>query len=72
LSIPVFFELCVNAGGYLKSLAEIDLNNVRTDGEFFETVREHYFRLRSYRARIWLLKLSSMSYVRVGSPPRSI
>ena len=62
---PVFFELCVNAGTFLKSLAEIDLKDTRTDGEFFQAVKEHYFRLRSYRSRFWLLKPSAVSYVRV-------
>jgi hypothetical protein len=66
-STPIFFELCVNAGVFLKSLAEIDLKSVRTDGEFFQAVKEHYFRLRSYRTRFWLLKPSSVSYVRVRS-----
>jgi hypothetical protein len=65
-STPVFFELCVNAGTFLKSLAEIDLKAVGSDGEFFQAVKEHYFRLRSYRSRFWLLRPSSVSYVRVS------
>jgi hypothetical protein len=66
-STPTFFELCVNAGIFVKSLAEIDLRAVRSDGEFFQAVKEHYFRLRSYRSRFWLLRPSSVSYVRVRS-----
>jgi len=64
-SNPVFLELCVNAGQYLKSLGEIDLSNIRTDGDFFSVVKEHYLLLRSFRSKFWLLKPSTISYVRV-------
>ena len=63
---PVFLELCVNAGQYLKCLGEVDLSSIRTDGDFFSVVKENYIRLRSFRARFWLLKPSTVSYVRVS------
>ncbi|KFZ13622.1 hypothetical protein V501_03613 [Pseudogymnoascus sp. VKM F-4519 (FW-2642)] len=65
-----FLELCVNSGKFLKTLGEIDVSSVNTDGEFFSTVREHYLRLRSFRARFWLLKPVSVSYVRFSVEDR--
>lgn len=61
-----FFELCVNSGKYLKTLGEIDISSINTDGEFFSTVKAHYLRLRSFRSRFWLLKPVNVSYVRVS------
>lgn len=63
---PIFLELCVNAGKLLKSLGEIDVSSISTDGDFFSTVKAHYLRLRSFRARFWLLKPVTVSYVRVS------
>lgn len=64
----VFLELCVNAGKLLKSLGEIDISSINTDGDFFSTVKAHYLQLRSFRARFWLLKPVTVSYVRVSLP----
>lgn len=69
-----FFELCVNSGKFLKSLGEISVsstnahgvNSIDTDGEFFRKVKDNYLRLRSFRARFWLLKPVNVSYVRVS------
>jgi hypothetical protein len=61
----IFLELCVNAGKLLKSLGEIDVSSINTDGDFFSTVKAHYLRLRSFRAQFWLLKPVTVSYVRV-------
>ena len=46
-----FFELCVNSGKFLKTLGEIDVSSISTDGDFFSTVKAHYLRLRSFRAQ---------------------
>lgn len=62
----MFFELCVNSGKYLKTLGEIDVSSINTDGEFFSAVKAHYLRLRSFRSRFWLLKPVNVSYVRVS------
>lgn len=62
----IFLELCVNTGKFLKSLGEIDVTSINTDGDFFDTVKAHYLRLRGFRARFWLLKPISVSYVRVS------
>ncbi|KFY61847.1 hypothetical protein V496_04858 [Pseudogymnoascus sp. VKM F-4515 (FW-2607)] len=67
-----FFELCVNSGKFLKSLGEISVSStnahgvmsIDTDGEFFGKVKDNYLRLRSFRARFWLLKPVNVSYVR--------
>jgi hypothetical protein len=69
-SNSVYLELCVNAGRFLKTLGEIDLSTITTDGDFFSTVKEHYLRLRSFRTKFWLLKPSSVSYVRVSRTSR--
>lgn len=63
-----FLELCVNSGKLLKTLGEIDVSSINTDGEFFGVVKSHYLRLRSFRARFWLLKPVNVSYVRVNLP----
>lgn len=48
---PVFLELYINIGKFLKSLGEIDVSLVNTNGDFFSTVKAHYFRLRGFRAQ---------------------
>ncbi len=62
---PTYFELCVNTGEHLKSLGEIDVTRISTDGEFFALIKQQYLRLRSFRSRFFLLKPSVISYVRV-------
>lgn len=66
LSNSKFFELCVNSGKFLKTLGEIDVSSIDTDGKFFSIVKAHYLRLRSFRSRFWLLKPVNVSYVRVS------
>ena len=61
-----FLELCVNTGEHLKTLGEIDLTNVRSDGDMFNAIKEHYLRLRSFRSKFWLLKPAAVNYVRVS------
>ncbi|TVY32678.1 hypothetical protein LOCC1_G008328 [Lachnellula occidentalis] len=66
----IFLELCVNTGKYLKSLGEIDVSSIDTDGDFFATVKAHYLQLRGFRARFWLLKPMTVSYVRFSVEDR--
>jgi hypothetical protein len=61
-----FLELCVNTGPHLKSLAEIDVANISCDGALFCALRKQYLRLRGFRSRFWLLKPTSVSFVRVS------
>lgn len=67
-----FLELCVNTGPLLKTLGEIDVSAVKTDGEFFHIVKAHYLRLRDFRTRFWFLKPTSVSYVRVSRSLHSL
>ena len=60
-----FLELCVNTGAHLKTLGEIDLTNVSTDGVLFRAIRERYIALRGFRSKLWLLKPTTVSFVRV-------
>ncbi|KAL2065847.1 hypothetical protein VTL71DRAFT_3517 [Oculimacula yallundae] len=66
----IFLELCVNTGRLLKSLGEVDVSSISTDGDFFATVKEYYLRLRGFRARFWLLKPVTVSYVRFSVEDR--
>jgi hypothetical protein len=61
-----FLELCVNTGAHLKTLGEIDLTHISTDGALFKAVKHEYLRLRGFRSRFWLLKPTTVSFVRVS------
>ena len=62
-----YLELCVNTGPYGKTLSEIDLINIRCDGELFKRIRSEYFRLRKFRFNLWLLKPSGIHFVKASS-----
>lgn len=62
-----FLELCVNTEPHLKSLAEINTENILKDGDLFRNLGRQYIRLRQYRSRSWLLKPAAVSFVRVSS-----
>ena len=63
---PSYLELCVNTGAHLKTLGEIDLSGVSTDGALFQAVKKKYLQLRGFRSRFWLLTPASVSFVRVS------
>jgi hypothetical protein len=62
-----FLELCVNTGEYHKSLGEIDLKHVKSDGDFFQAIRTEYSNIRGIRQKFRILKPAKVSYVRVCS-----
>jgi hypothetical protein len=58
-----FLELCVNTGKFERQLAEIDISDVNTDTEVFQRIREAYQRVRSFRARYFLLEPIDVHFV---------
>lgn len=62
----IFLELYVNTSKFLKSLREVNVSSININGDFFSAVKAHYFQLRGFRAWFWLLKPSTVSYVRVS------
>jgi len=69
---PSFLELCVNTGAHVKTLGEIDLTIVSTDGAMFRAIKERYLALRGFRSKFWLLKPTAVSFVRVRPKTPSI
>ena len=62
-----YLELCVNTGEFSKSLGEIEISQVRSDGSLFREIRSNYLRLRGYRAKHFLLKPVAVQFVQVST-----
>lgn len=52
---PRFLELCVNTGSYSKTLGEIDITHINSDGELFDSILRMY---REKRCRYGLIHFS--------------
>ncbi|KAH8762774.1 hypothetical protein BGZ57DRAFT_570971 [Hyaloscypha finlandica] len=52
---------------YPKTLGEIDLRGVGCDGELFKRIRSEYYRLQSFKTRIWLMRPAADHFVKVSS-----
>ncbi|MCJ1243663.1 hypothetical protein MMC30_000860 [Trapelia coarctata] len=66
-----YFELCLNHDSLEKRLGEINLTNVRNDGELFEKIRERYAEIRGPSIkRLYLLKPVDIHYVRFSLEDR--
>ena len=64
-----YFELCLNHDSLEKRLGEINLVDVKNDGELFEKIRERYMEIRGPRIkRLYLLKPVDIHFVRVRLP----
>ena len=61
-----YLELCINTGEFQKSLGEIEVTGVCSDGLLFQMIKKKYLDLRSYRARYFLLKPTAIQFVQVG------
>lgn len=62
-----YLEICVNTGGLIKTLSEIDLAHIRCDGELFRKIRSEYMRLRSFKSKLWLFKPCDVHFVKVSN-----
>lgn len=51
---PRYLELCINTGSYVKTLAEIDISNVNSDGELFQKLANVYHHKRNTKLSIHL------------------
>ena len=47
LLIPRFLELCINRGVYAKTLGEVNVTEVGSDGELFQKIASMYYEKRS-------------------------
>jgi hypothetical protein len=66
-SDPRFLALCVNTGEFKKSLAEIEVSKVASDGQLFKLMKETYREVRGFRARFrFLIKPVSIRFVHVS------
>ena len=66
LSVPAYFELCVIAGNHKVKLGEIDITNVKSDGELFKMIWNKYQQLRGAELKAIFVKPSNIHFVRVS------
>lgn len=67
INMKKYLELCVNTGEFHKSLGEIEVTGVCSDGLLFQKIKKKYLDLRSYRARFFLLQPTAVQFVQVSS-----
>jgi hypothetical protein len=60
-----YFELCVNYGKHRRKLGEIDIKDIRSDGEFFRLIRNTYVRMRGPKLSLFL-EPKGIRYIRVS------
>lgn len=64
---PKFLALCVNTGGMYKTLAELDMSRINSDGEAFSQMKKAYLQYRGVRSRLhFLVKPVTVEFVRVS------
>lgn len=64
---PKFLALCVNTGGMYKTLAELDMSRINSDGEAFSQMKKSYLQYRGVRSRLhFLVKPVTIEFVRVS------
>ncbi|KAL6693019.1 hypothetical protein J3F84DRAFT_82591 [Trichoderma pleuroticola] len=62
---PKFLALCVNTGGMYKTLAELDMSRINSDGEAFSQMKMAYLQYRGVRSRLhFLVKPVTVEFVR--------
>ncbi|KAK4076722.1 uncharacterized protein Triagg1_4325 [Trichoderma aggressivum f. europaeum] len=62
---PKFLALCVNTGGMYKTLAELDMSRINSDGEAFSQMKKAYLQYRGVRSRLhFLVKPVTVEFVR--------
>lgn len=62
-----FLALCVNTGGMYKTLAELDMSRINSDGEAFSQMKKAYLQYRGVRSRLhFLVKPVTVEFVRVS------
>jgi len=61
-----FFELCVNTGLFDIVLGEIDVTDVKTDGELFERIHQKYKRIRGHRIKRSFVRPTDIHFVQVS------
>ncbi|KAL7790666.1 hypothetical protein V8C43DRAFT_285140 [Trichoderma afarasin] len=60
-----FLALCVNTGGMYKTLAELDMSRINSDGEAFSQMKKAYLQYRGVRSRLhFLVKPVTVEFVR--------
>ncbi|KAL7904291.1 hypothetical protein GGI35DRAFT_463812 [Trichoderma velutinum] len=62
---PKFLGLCINTGGMYKTLAELDMSRINSDGEAFSQMKKAYLQYRGARSRLhFLIKPVTVEFVR--------
>jgi hypothetical protein len=62
-----YLALCVNTGGIYKTLGEIEVSAVRSDGHLFNLMKKTYHDLRGFRAKFnFLIKPVEIQFVLVS------
>lgn len=60
-----FFALCINTGSIYKTLAELDMSRLNSDGEAFSQMKKAYIQYRGLRSRLrFLIKPVTVEFVR--------
>jgi hypothetical protein len=62
-----YLALCINTGEFKKSLAEIEVSKIASDGQLFELMKAKYREVRGFRARFsFLIKPVTIRFVHVS------
>lgn len=62
-----FLALCINTGSIYKTLAELDMSRINSDGEAFSQMKKAYIQYRGVRSRLrFLIKPVTVEFVRVS------
>ncbi|KAF4631776.1 hypothetical protein G7Y89_g6358 [Cudoniella acicularis] len=70
LSQPKYLALCVNTSGIYKTLAEIEVSAVKSDGQLFHLIKEAYRDIRGFRTKLnFLIKPIEIQFV-LCIPPK--
>ncbi|KAM0454346.1 hypothetical protein ACHAPV_008425, partial [Trichoderma viride] len=60
-----FLALCINTGSIYKTLAELDMSRINSDGEAFSQMKKAYIQYRGVRSRLrFLIKPVTVEFVR--------
>ncbi|KAK3381859.1 hypothetical protein B0H63DRAFT_511578 [Podospora didyma] len=65
-----FLELCVNTGEFQCQLAEIDISDVKDDGQLFCNIQERYVAARSFRVKYFFIKPIDIHFVQFSLEDR--
>ncbi|PMD29266.1 hypothetical protein L207DRAFT_261797 [Hyaloscypha variabilis F] len=64
-------EICINKSQYTKTLCEIDLRDINSDGELFAKIKNEYFSRRKPSSSLYLRKPTGIDFVKFALEDRN-